>query len=93
MSEKTIYKYRIGISECVDLSLPVDSEILSFQAQGMGCYVWVLHDLVPLKYKTRKFKVYGTGHQISDAENLHHIGTTQIAGFVWHLFEELPNDH
>ncbi|KKL63354.1 hypothetical protein LCGC14_2175910 [marine sediment metagenome] len=88
MSEKTIYKYGIGIQDLVHLSLPVDSKILTFQAQGMGIYIWVLHDVAPLKRELRAFRIYGTGHQISESEKLDYIGTTQVAGFVWHLFEE-----
>ncbi len=84
---RTVYKYPIIATDYFQLELPQDAQILTIQTQHSEPQLWALVDTDALM-ETRRFRLAGTGHPISD-ENLRYIGTFQLNGgtLVFHLFE------
>ena len=83
---KTIHKYQFAVNDVVELEMPVGAQILSLQVQnGVPC-IWAKVETAA-KSKYRRFRVYGTGHPISEDGNF--IGTFQMHGgtLVFHMFE------
>lgn len=81
--KKQIWKYPMGMSSTHEM--PFGAEFLALQAQGDVAQAWFL--VIPDQPKeVRKFKLYGTGHEIPMREQ--YLGTLQSPPFVWHLFEE-----
>ena len=64
--------------------MPKDAEILCVQIQGGFPRLWVKVDTEKDEI-FRAFRFYGTGSDIFRDEI--YIGTVQLDGFVWHLFE------
>ena len=68
--------------------MPLGAEILDIQAQrGILC-LWALVDSDTKRASRRRFRVYGTKHEIDKSANLQHLKTVQTKGFVWHIFED-----
>lgn len=94
---KTIHKYEVPMEDAFKLRLPKEAMILSFQCQNGRPCIWTLVETGHID-KNRKFRLYGTGHPITDIPrdiDLHYIGTTQQSQnppLVWHLFEEVGDD-
>ncbi len=85
----SIWKYELT-PNCTTLDMPHDAQILSVQIQRGYPKLWALVD-TNAPEKTRHFRIYGTGDEIDDSENLKYIGTFQMHGaLVWHLFEKCP---
>ncbi len=81
---KQIWKYPMGI--CSTHEMPHGAEFLSVETQGDTAVAWFL--VIPTEDKEpRKFKIYGTGHDIPLREK--YLGTFQSPPFVWHLFEDI----
>lgn len=80
----TIWKYVIGIA--TTLELPIGATFLDAQLQGADLCAWFLVDQ-SAKTEPRKFKIFGTGHEIPDG--LKYLATFQQPRYVWHLFEEM----
>ncbi len=79
---KQIWKYPIGLATTHEM--PDGAEFLHIELQGDTAMAWFL--VLPAERKRpRKFKVYGTGHDIPLREK--YLGTFQAPLFVWHLFE------
>ena len=55
--------------------------------------MWVLHSINAEITEARYFRIYGTGHEITNVEQLVHIGSFQMheGDFVWHVFEEIED--
>lgn len=90
---KRIYKYSIPIESSFTLELPKDARILCFQPQNDELKLWALVEDAGYANPEmiRKFQLVGTGAPIRvSPERLNYIGTAQLDGFVWHLFEERP---
>ena len=84
---KRVYKYPIIVDEYFSLELPIGAKILTVDAQDNCPYLWVLVNPENIS-ETRRFRFAGTGHNI--IEDGDYIGTVQIRGFVWHIFEIAP---
>ena len=85
---KTIWKYPVPITDSFTLALPQGARPLAFQVQGTTPTLWCLVDPTAELVK-RIFRVCGTGNPI-EFDGLgreRHLGTIQLDGFVWHLFE------
>ena len=84
----TVYKYNIPIEDYFELDLPINSKILCFQIQNEKPTLWVLVNPYNTLYR-HKFRLFGTGHPISEDYNLSYIGTCQMmeGALIWHLFE------
>lgn len=55
--------------------------------------VWSVQEMGPMLSEERRLWVVGTGWEINiaDGNELEHIGTAvDRDGFVWHVFEEVP---
>ena len=74
------------MNERQDLSLPVDSEILTIQKQGEDFFAWVKMD-TDKPEQGRTIVICGTGTHVQ-IKPMKHIATVQADGFVWHFFEE-----
>lgn len=81
-----IYKYPIPIEDNITIELPEGARVLTVQIQKGKPYIWAKVDPNAPKIK-RYFKLFGTGHQISNTNK--YIGTFQIyeGDLVFHLFE------
>jgi len=82
-----VWKYILTDAEGTEIEMPKGAKIIHFDTQhGMPC-IWVLVDPKAPK-EIRKFKVYGTGHEITD-KIISHIGKVLIAegNLVFHAFE------
>lgn len=85
---KAIYKYPVGISDEIQISIPQNAEILCVQMQYDTPCIWALVDKTAIN-GFRYFRWYGTGHPVKDNPGKY-IGTVQMNGgsLVFHLFEE-----
>ena len=86
---EVIWKYKFnspinGSSGC--FAMPTGAKILDLQVQdGILCFwaqVYTGNKLVK-----REFYLYRTGHPIIPVAFKTYIGTFQLDGFVWHLFD------
>lgn len=85
MRRRTIFKYRIQFEVEQKLELPVSHEILTLQMQGDYAFIWALVDPDEVKGEFA-FRIVGTGHrEVLDTDK--YVGTYQVDGFVWHLFQ------
>lgn len=72
----TIWKYEVPAEDYFELTLPFDAKPLTVQTQHGKPQMWVLLNKDENIYVNRKFRVSGTGHQISESmEVLQYIGT------------------
>ncbi|MBA7688460.1 hypothetical protein ES703_96941 [subsurface metagenome] len=87
---KRIFKYGIPPTNHFELVLPLNAEILTFQSQKEGFYIWAIIE-EGLNVEKRYFRLAGTGHDLTEdfPKIKKYIGTAQIAdgGLVFHLFE------
>lgn len=96
---RCIWKYELELTDYVELELPAGAEILCVGAQtdfGVDCRketlcLWALvysgDDSVT---RTRKFRIAGTGHPITEGvHDLKYIGTVFMydTTLIWHVFE------
>lgn len=90
---KKIYKYDVRMREEFVVMLPIGAEILSVQTQGSDGEpkMWVLVD-PDANLETRRFRIFGTGHEIDAQLALQFIATFQVddGHLVFHLFEAGP---
>jgi hypothetical protein len=82
----TIHKYQFKIADRIEIEMPIHSDILSIQLQNGIPTMWAKVD-TSLQRVKRIFVVFGTGHEINSLFDYRHIGTIQLDGFVWHIFE------
>ena len=85
---KVIWKYELDLTGTQELNLPEGAEILTAQMQWDDCCCWVLQEQNATTFKSRKIRVYGTGHPVAEG-SLDYISTVQLRGMVLHIFEEL----
>jgi hypothetical protein len=83
----TIHKYQFPIADDVAIKMPERARVLSVQVQNGIPTLWAMVE-TDWKKEERKFKVYGTGHELNGLDLFRtHIGTIQLNGLVWHIFE------
>lgn len=83
----TIYKYTLQLGRTV-LDMPDCARALSVQMQGEHMCLWARVE--PRRPTERRiFDVYGTGHPMP-ADPGDHVGTVQVDGLVWHVFDASP---
>ena len=87
-----VYKYRLGFAgRLLTRPMPAGAKVLSVGWQPVdGLVMWALvNPDNPLE--ERKFHTFGTGHPVANPDSLEFVGSVQTpAGFVWHVFQELP---
>lgn len=86
---RTIWKYTLA-SHC-SLSIPAGAQLLSVKTQGCDICAWFLLDDAKSERQERHFRIYGTGHKVSD-ETLRFIDTVMLdeGSLVLHVFEVIP---
>ena len=83
----SIWKYPLRLGERQELMLPMGSRFLSVQEQGGVPTLWLLvKPSAPLI--GQGFRIIGTGWEIPSLPTGNFLGTVQISGFVWHIFED-----
>ena len=85
----TIWKFSVPnpSQDIFHIAMPENAKILSYQYQDGSWVVWALVD-PNAGMVQRKFVHIGTGWKFENLlEKCQYIGTTQVDGFVWHLFE------
>lgn len=93
---QVIYRYPIEFSKDgrFKLELPIGARLLHVAPQDRAPYqpsLWALIDKERAENGdtvVRTFRIVGTGHEHEDIWPEEYIGTWQLHGFVWHLFEE-----
>ena len=82
---KTIWKY--PVTPAMTVQLPRHAEVLTVQLQQGIPVMWVLLDPAAPRIE-RHFESCVTGGTIADSyEKREYIGTFQVEGFDFHLFE------
>lgn len=80
-----ILKYELPLTDEFTIPMPSSCKVLSVGVQNGIPVIWAqVNDWAETKPK--KFRLIGTGHQIS-GELGRFIGTFQVDAFVGHLFE------
>jgi hypothetical protein len=84
---KRIFKYKLETTDLQSIDMPQGAEILCLQVQNGEPCIWALVNDAATVTK-RHFEIYGTGHNIPNA-NRKYIGTYQLRGgaLVYHCFE------
>jgi hypothetical protein len=90
---KTIWKFKLEVTDSQQIEMPVGAKILTVQTQDGWPCIWALVD--PLaKKELRHIQTIGTGHTIENGEGLNdkYLGTYQVIRdwgvLVFHVFEE-----
>lgn len=83
---KTIFKYKLELTDNQILELPYDYQILDIQVQNDFIYLWALVDNSNMRIKMEIF-IIGTGNPFPSYAN-EHLGTVQMNNFVWHVFKD-----
>lgn len=86
MSVKTIYKYKLALTDQQIINIPADAEILSIQEQAGDICMWVKLD-TDKPERARSIVICGTGNPVDHLCDMHHISTLQMGNMVWHFFE------
>lgn len=88
---KRVYKYPIRIEDRQVVGLPKGAEILSMQIQKGNLCLYALVDASVVEIEFVPICIYGTGHNIENADNLKFIGSAKMheGELVLHVFEEL----
>jgi hypothetical protein len=82
---RTIHKYPLELAPEVPVIMPDGAEIIAVQEQFGLPTIWAIVDTDKPK-KRRIFRIIGTG-QNNVPDKSFYLGTVQIDGFVWHVFE------
>lgn len=84
--------WKFMLQPFTQLQLPVNSHVLSADAQDGDICIWVLVNTDPtVEHESRFFEVHGTGHQINEIPELRFIDTVLLndGHFVFHVFERV----
>jgi hypothetical protein len=93
---KKIFKYLINIEDVQTIKLPISSEILTAQVVKGEPFLYAIVNsdnlIANSNYQEEEINIYifGTGHPISNYEDLVYISTIQQLGgsLVRHIFKE-----
>lgn len=86
---KTIWKYKIDVTDRQMIEMPCGAELLSVGVQDGHPVLWALVN--PTHYQPyRVLRIYGTGHPVDD-EPKRFVGTFMLhdGALVFHVFEEI----
>lgn len=90
MASRVIYKYPVPITDAFELELPYGARICLFATQeaSLEPQLWIEHSATgDMRMVTRRFRLFGTGHRIDNADRMAHVGSVIVEPFVWHLYE------
>jgi len=79
-------------SDWVDIVMPIGANVVACQAQGQVITLWAECSPEGAPRRTRRFKVYGTGHPLDETIVHSYIDTVQLEGgaLVMHVYEVFP---
>ena len=86
----SVYKYQVPIRDYFNLTLPLNAEVLHVDIQYNEMQLWALVDPNTGPGEIRRFRLVGTGHEITEKQkNLKYINTFFMyeGALVWHVFE------
>ena len=83
---QTIYEYTFSLIDEQTVNMPLNAIILYCGIQRESICLWALVDTEDLD-GSRTFLIKGTGYQCDDVKYANYVGTVQLNGFVWHVFE------
>ena len=84
---RRIYKYTLKLQDEQDVSMPLGAVLLSIQEQHGNLTVWAHVDPSEKTMVDKRFRIYGTGHDIDwEDGRLHYAATVQSGAMVWHVF-------
>lgn len=83
-----IWKHSLPLAGHVEINMPIESDILSVQAQHNVLTMWTIGDSSKEKV-TRRFEINMTGEPLENYIVRQYIGTVQFGNgnFVTHVFE------
>lgn len=81
-----ILKYTLKVTDAQTVEMPRNADILCVQAQRAQLTIWAVCGW-DTPVVNRKFHVYGTGSPLPEPTIGKYVGTVQIGGFVWHVFD------
>ena len=91
---KTIWKYEIHTTDCQDIEMPMEAQILTVQVQNGEPCLWALID-PDQKRGIRQIRIIGTGHIIEKPMSIdnsidEYLGTYQLrdGALVFHVFDK-----
>lgn len=92
---KKIFKYTIPVGDSIVVEMPEGSEIISVKEQDNEIKAWaIVEDSPDVDMESRKFRVFGTGHELpDDTSELLFLGTVLLfdGKLVFHVFEDLSD--
>lgn len=87
---RKVYKYVLPVDTDCKVDMPVGAEILNIGVQNGDLCAWVLVE-VDMPYETRRFSVFGTGHEIPSLNDGYrqYLATVLMmhGSLVLHVFE------
>lgn len=83
----TIHKYKLQIVDTQRIAMHANARILTVQAQDGDLYLWAEVD-TSKHVEGRGIVIRGTGRPFT-AWAVSYLGTVQLGGFVWHVYEDL----
>jgi hypothetical protein len=83
---RRIYKYPFKLASEVNIVLPFEARPLTVQEQNGVLCLWALVDPAEEKMQPRRFRIFGTGHDIERVESMFYLTTLQMGALVWHVF-------
>ena len=85
---KTIFKYKLEITEKQVLPIPKRGEFLDFQNQDSEIVFWMEVDTEDMLMSDEEFFIIVTGQPIPD-DAQHYHASVQIGMFVWHIYQSI----
>ncbi len=85
----TIWKFPIEVTDIQTIEMPVKAQILTVQVQHNRPFLWAMvNSYYPIE--SRKIRIFGTGHDLSQEDASKYIGTFQVDGgnLVFHVFDQ-----
>jgi len=86
-----IFKYPLTVTDHQVISMPQGATILTVQTQREIPCIWAEVDPEEVRVTMRRFRIYGTGHDMPDRKDFpHYVGTFQIRGhdLVFHVYTD-----
>jgi hypothetical protein len=89
---RTVYKYPLKLVETQTIEMPRQCAMLTVQIQAGEICLWA-EVVLDGKVEARTIRLVGTGNPMPEGTvYLAYIGTVQMLPYVWHIYEELPEE-
>jgi hypothetical protein len=90
---RTVYKYPLQLIETQTIIMPRQSAMLTVQLQKGEMCLWV-EVVLDGQVQARTIRLVGTGNPMPEGKEVYlaYIGTVQMLPYVWHVYEELPEE-